>query len=107
MIPGFCKPGSLNDHRPDAPNIRRDLAFPRQLDHMHWWGISPFLAGSAFQRGFKFPDRRIARTPDRIERKAGFDVAAVALHFEPTVTAIETLLDSWRWLRRSAVPFHA
>lgn len=37
-------------------------------------------SGSTFQRGFQFPDRRVARSPDRVERDAGARLAAMARH---------------------------
>jgi hypothetical protein len=37
-----------------------------------------------FERRFKFPDRRIARTPDRVERQARPSLAAMVFDFEPT-----------------------
>jgi hypothetical protein len=49
------------------PNLGRDLRLLRQLDHVNGWRISAFLARPTFQRRFKFPDRRVARTPDRVE----------------------------------------
>jgi hypothetical protein len=54
------------------PELRRDLARLGRLDHVHWRRISPFLAGSAFQRRFKLPDRRIPRTgSDATNKKSG------------------------------------
>ena len=60
------------------PTIRRSLARLRQLDHVNGRRISALLARPAFQRRLKFPDRGIARMPDRIERYAVARVLAVA-----------------------------
>jgi hypothetical protein len=43
------------------PLIRRELLRPGQLDHVHRRRVTAFLARSAFQRGLKFPDWRMAR----------------------------------------------
>lgn len=61
---------TADHHHQDAPPVSNFLPFG-QLDHMHARRISAFLARPAFQRGFQFPDRRIARAPDSIERNAG------------------------------------
>jgi hypothetical protein len=57
------------------PDVRRDLPLLRQLNHVHRRGIAALLARPVFQRRLKFPDRRVARTPDRIERDAGTRLA--------------------------------
>jgi hypothetical protein len=77
------------------PDVTRDLPLLGQLDHVKWRRVSAFLARPAFQRRFQFPDRRIARTPDRIERDARACLTTVAFDFEPAVSAIETLPDGW------------
>ena len=82
-------------------NIRSDLAIRRQPDHMHGRRLSSLLAESAFQRRFQFPDRRIARSPDRVERNARFGLAAVAFDLKPAEPAIEALPYRRRRLRRS------
>ena len=89
-----------------SPDVRCDLARFGQLDHVNWRRVSAFLARPAFQRRLQFPDRRIARTPDRIERQARAGIAAVAFDFEPAVSAIETLPDGRRRLRWPAIAFH-
>ena len=53
-----------------TPDVGRDLSLLGQLDHANRRRVSPLLARAAFQRRFKFPDRGIARTPDRIEWQA-------------------------------------
>src|ERR1700736_6793169 len=88
------------------PLIRRDLPRLRQLDHMHRRRVAALPAGSAFQRRFQLPDRRIPRPADGIERKARAGLAAVALDLEPGEPAIEALPDRRRWLRRPTVAFH-
>jgi hypothetical protein len=88
------------------PDVGRDLPLLGQLDHVNWRRVSAFLARPAFQRRFQFPDRRLARTPDRIERDARAGLAAVAFNFEPAVSAIETLPDGRRRLRWPAIAFH-
>jgi hypothetical protein len=57
------------------PDVRRDLTLLRQLEHVNRRRVSPFLARPAFQGRFQFPDRRIARAADRIERQAGAGLA--------------------------------
>jgi hypothetical protein len=89
------------------PNIRRDLARLRQLDHVHRRRVAAFAAGAAFQRRFQLPDRRILRPADGIERQARAGLAAVALDLEPGEPAIDALPDRRRWLRRTAVALHA
>jgi hypothetical protein len=42
------------------PKIRCDFALLRELDHVDAWRIARRPARPAFQRRFKFPDRRIA-----------------------------------------------
>jgi hypothetical protein len=88
------------------PNVRRDFPLLGQLDHVNWRRVPPLLARPAFQRRLQFPDRRIAQTPDRIERQARARLAAMAFNFEPAVSAIETLRDGRRRLRRPAITFH-
>src|ERR1700736_7026924 len=89
------------------PLIRRDLPRLRQLDHMHRRRVAALPAGSAFQRRFQLPDRRIPRPADGIERKARAGLAAVALDLEPAEPAIEALPDGRPWLRRPAVALPA
>jgi hypothetical protein len=48
--------------------VRRDLARFRQLDRVDRGRVARRPAGSTFQRRFKLPDRRVARTPHRVER---------------------------------------
>ena len=67
------------------PDVGRDLPLLGQLDHVNWRRVSAFLARPAFQRRLQFPDRRIARTPDRIERQARAGPAAIAFDLEPAV----------------------
>src|ERR1700722_13607082 len=86
------------------PEIPRDLARLGQLNHMHRRRIATLAARSAFQCRFKFPDWRIPRPADGIERKARPRLTAIALHLEPAESAIETLRDRRRRLRRPAVP---
>src|ERR1700730_7257685 len=50
------------------PRVRRDLTLASQFDHVNGRRVPPFLTRSAFQRRFQFPDCRVARSPDRIER---------------------------------------
>jgi hypothetical protein len=70
------------------PNVRRDLPLHRQLHHVHGRFVTARSARPAFQRRFKFPDRRIARTPDRVERQARAGFAVVAFDFEPAISAV-------------------
>jgi hypothetical protein len=88
------------------PNVRNDFALPREPDHVHRRRVSRRPARSAFQRRLQFPDRRIARTPDRIERDARSGLAAMAFNFKPAVSAIETLRDGRRRLGWPAKAFH-
>jgi hypothetical protein len=88
------------------PDLRRDLALLRQLDHMHRRRVSPLLARPAFQRRLKFPDRRIAGTPDRVERDAGAGLTAVAFDLKPAISAVEALRDGRRGLRGPAIALH-
>jgi hypothetical protein len=67
------------------PSAGRYFALRRQLDHVHRWLVAASATGSASERPFKFPDRRIARAPDGIERDAGAGLTAIALDFHPTV----------------------
>jgi hypothetical protein len=50
-------------------------------------------ARSAFQRRLQFPDRRILRTADSVEQKAGVRLTALAHDLEPAVAAVEALRD--------------
>jgi hypothetical protein len=70
------------------PNVGHGLALFREPDHVHRWRVSRCSARSAFQRGLKFPDRRIARPADVFERNAGFGFAATAFQLQPAVAAI-------------------
>jgi hypothetical protein len=88
------------------PRVRRDLALHRQLDHVHRRRMSRGPARPAFQRCLKFPDRRIARTPDGVERQARPRFAAMAHDLKPAIAAVQTLRDCRRGLRRSAETFH-
>ena len=58
-------------------------------------------------RDLAFPDRRVARAPNRAEWNAGFGLTPMALHLKPTITTVEALPDSRRGLRRSAVALHS
>jgi hypothetical protein len=69
-------------------------------------GVGAFPARPAFQRGFQFPDRRIARTPDRIEGQARARLTTTAFDLKPTIPAVEALPDSRRRLCRAAVALH-
>src|SRR5437016_3089683 len=89
------------------PEIGRDLARFRQLDHVHRRRVAAVAARPAFQRRFEFPDRRLARPADGIERQARAGLAALALDLEPAKPAIEALPDGRRWLRRPAITLHA
>jgi hypothetical protein len=64
------------------PDIRRDLAFGRQPDHVHRRAVARRSAGPTSERGFQFPDRRIARPAHRIERDASAGLA-VSLRRRP------------------------
>lgn len=77
------------------PDVRRDLLLLRQPDHVHRRPVAWRPAGSAPERAFQFPDRRIAGAADGVERKAGAGLAAFAHDLEPAVTAIEALRDRW------------
>src|SRR5882724_5449350 len=66
----------------------------------------PFLHESTFQRRFQLPDRRIARSAYRIQRKACAGLAAIAFDLEPAEAAIEALTNCRRWLGRPAVTLH-
>jgi hypothetical protein len=46
------------------PDVRRDIALPRQPHHVHGRLVPPRSARPAFQRRLKLPDRRVARTAD-------------------------------------------
>jgi hypothetical protein len=83
------------------PEIRRDLARFGQLDHVHWRRVAAFAARSAFQRGFKLPDRRVPWPADVGERETGAGLTAIALDLEPTKPPVEALPDGRRRLRRS------
>jgi hypothetical protein len=48
----------------------RDLLCRRELYHVHRRRVAALPARSALQRGLKFPDRRIPRPADGIERQA-------------------------------------
>jgi hypothetical protein len=89
------------------PFVRRDLALFSQLDHVNSRLVSPRATRSATKRRFKLPDRRIARSSNRIKRNAGLGFASMAFHFQPSVAAVQALPDGWRGLRRSAVAFHS
>jgi hypothetical protein len=91
------------------PNIDRDLPLLRELDHVHGRRVSPFLARSAFQRRLKFPDRRIARTTDRIERNAGAGLTSMALDLRPVTQAAGLLqvadsVDRCSFVRQTSKP---
>jgi hypothetical protein len=75
------------------PDVRRDLPLPRELDHVHRRRVSVRSARSAFQRRLQFPDRRILRPADSVERKAGARLTAFAHDLEPAVAAVEALRD--------------
>src|SRR5947209_15174943 len=75
------------------PLVRRDLPPLRQLDHVHRRRIAALAAVAAFQRRFQFPQRRVARAADGVERQACAGLAAVALHFQPAQSAVEALAD--------------
>jgi len=53
------------------PNVGHGLPLGREPDHVHRRGVSRRPARSAFQRGLKFPDRRVARPADVLKRNAG------------------------------------
>jgi hypothetical protein len=88
------------------PFVWRDLAPLGQPDHVHRRRVAALAAGAAFQRGFEFPERRVARPSDRIQRQARARLAAIAFDLEPAEPAIETLRDRRRRLRRPAIPLH-
>jgi hypothetical protein len=59
-----------------------------------------------FSAASKFPDRRITRSADGIERQAGAGLATTAYDLKPAITAVQTLRDGRRRLRRPAKTFH-
>ncbi len=65
------------------PHVRCNFLSLGQLDHVHGRLVATRPAGSASERTFKFPDRRIARAPDGIKRDAGTGFTAVAFDFHP------------------------
>jgi hypothetical protein len=73
------------------PDIRRDRLLLRQPDHVDRSPVARRPAGSASERAFQFPDRRIAGAADGVERKAGAGFAAFAHDLELAVTAVEAL----------------
>jgi hypothetical protein len=88
------------------PNVRRDLALLRQLDHVHGWRISAFLARPAFQCRFQFPDWGITRSADGIERDAGAGLTTIALDLKPAESAVEALRDGRGGLCGSAIAYN-
>jgi hypothetical protein len=88
------------------PRVRRDFTLLRELDHMHGRRMSGCPARPAFQRRLKFPDRRIARASDGIERQTGARLTTLALDLKPAVAAVEALRDGRRGLGRAAEAFH-
>jgi hypothetical protein len=74
---------------------------------MHWRRTAALAAGSAFQRGFQFPQRRIARPADGVDWLARARLAPVAFDFQPAETAVEALACRGRGLCRPAIAFHA
>jgi hypothetical protein len=60
------------------PIVRRNFPLFGQLYHMHRRRVSPLLARSIFQRGFKLSYRCVPWTANRIERDAGPDYRAFA-----------------------------
>jgi hypothetical protein len=88
------------------PRVRRDLLLLRELNHAYRRRVTRCPARPAFQCGLKFPNRRVARTPDRIERDAGPGLTTMAHDLKPSVAAVETLRDGRRWLRGSTETFH-
>jgi len=55
---GLCK---FTDVGRSLPVSGRDLALLDELNQVNGRRVSPLLAWPAFQRGFKFPDRRGSR----------------------------------------------
>src|SRR3954470_18061148 len=89
------------------PTIGRNFPLLRQLDHVYGRLVALGTAGPAPERGFELPDRRVARTPNGIERNARASLAALAFDFQPTVTAVQALGYCRRRLRRTAEAFHS
>jgi hypothetical protein len=87
------------------PDAGRDLPLLGQLDHVNWRRIG-LSVRPAFQYRLQFPDRRIARTPDRIEGDARAGLAPMAFNFKPAASAIETLPDGRRRLPGPTLAFH-
>jgi hypothetical protein len=101
LIKGIAAPSPLLI-RPH-PLARRDLLRLGQPDHVDRRRVTPLPARPAFQRGLQLPDRRVGRTPDRVERKAEARLAPEAFDLEPAEAAVQTLTDCRRRLRWSAI----
>jgi hypothetical protein len=89
------------------PSVRCDLPPLAEPDPVDGRRIATFATGRAFQSGLQFPDRRIARTPDRIEPQAGAGPAAMTLDLKPAVSAADALPYRWGGLCGSAISFHS
>jgi hypothetical protein len=89
------------------PDVRRNFPHFSQLDHVHRRLVSTRSAGTASERTFKFPDRRITRAANGIKRNAGAGFTAMAFDFHPAVAAVEALRDRRGRLRRPAEAFHS
>jgi hypothetical protein len=65
------------------PKVRRDLAFARRLDHVNTRRVAALPARSTLERWLQFPDRRVTRSADGIEREARPRLAPIALDLGP------------------------
>ncbi len=88
------------------PGVGRNLPLFRKPDHLHPWRIARRPAGAAFERGFQFPDRGIARPANGVQCEARACFAALALDLQPSIAGIETLGDCRRRLRGPAIALH-
>ena len=89
------------------PNAGHGLPLGREPDHVHRRAVSRRPARSAFQRGLKFPHRRVVLPADVFKRNARLGFAATAFDLQPAAAAIEALRDRRRRLRGAAIPLNS
>src|SRR5438876_476802 len=77
------------------PLVRRNLPLLGQLDHADRRLVTPRAARSASERCLQFPDRRITRPADSIQRHARPCLASATFDLQPAITAIQALADRW------------
>ena len=94
-VRAYSNRGGARERKGDFAGAIADATKAIEIDPQFPAGY--LVRGDAYAQGgarhFQFPDRRVARAPDRIQRNAGLGLAPMAPHLQPAIAAVEALRD--------------